>query len=113
LSSIFGEKNTNIILSTSDRIQQGKFNFLTVGLMEHFQIQAELFISTWALTESSPEALEYVASSQWFNANHFLIAWGITDRLFPSGYKIVPLLKDRNVQVIETPYQPKNFYGFA
>lgn len=76
LSTILGEENINVITKPDQTIKEGKINIIPSGhkLLDSLNItHTDLFISTWALSESNGYAQEYVASKSYFDAKHLLI----------------------------------------
>lgn len=82
LSSIFGEKNVNLIQNSSNLIQSEKINLLPICFIDKYELVADLFISTWALTESSRYSQEYVLKLNWFDSKHFLLAYNYKSSRF-------------------------------
>lgn len=52
----------------------GAVNIVPIGLVEHLEVSADLFISNWALNESTPAAQRDVAARDWFGAPRLLLA---------------------------------------
>lgn len=66
------------------------------------------FISTWALSESPPEAIDYVINDRlFFEADNILTAFQTADDKFPFAQSFGDKL---NIQEIE--HIPGNYYGF-
>ncbi len=78
LASIFGEEDIKILKNDDDGIEKNKINLIPVCFVNLHNITADLFISTWALSESSKYSLEYVISRNWFNSKQFLLAYSST-----------------------------------
>ncbi|MDP3966118.1 MAG: putative sugar O-methyltransferase [archaeon] len=74
LSSVFGEKKINFIASIKDKIEEGKINILPICFLEKIKLHADLFISTWALNESSEYSQNYVIKNKWFGSKNQLLA---------------------------------------
>lgn len=75
LSSILGEERVTLHCDASSPISEGRINILPVGLVDKMtDFEADLFISTWALNESTPEAQRYVLGHRWFGAERLLLA---------------------------------------
>ena len=64
-----------MIESSKDKIIEGQINILPVCFIEDFDLKADLFISTWALTESSEYSQEYVFNKKMFGARDILLAF--------------------------------------
>ncbi len=75
LSSIFGEKEVNMILTHHDNIQSGRINLISsLSLQEHDKLRSEGFLSTWALNESPKSDQLMVLERDFFQATHILMA---------------------------------------
>ena len=48
-------------------------NIVPIGLAAELAVQADVFISTWALNESADPAQRMVADGGWFGARHLLL----------------------------------------
>jgi hypothetical protein len=75
LSTIFGESAVRLFRDGSESIQEGKFNLIPVCFAEKYSLKADLFISTFALNESSPYAHDFVDRRDFFGAEHILLAY--------------------------------------
>lgn len=77
-------------------------------------LQGELFISTWALSESTPAAYKWVVNHNWFGAHNLLLAYNehwkpwpentLEESLEGSGWR---------VEQEAIPFLPGSFYLFA
>lgn len=73
LASIFGEKEVQLLLHPDDRIIESRINLVPVWMAEDLMTRADLFISTWALNESSTQAQRAVVERNWYGAPHLLL----------------------------------------
>ncbi len=53
LTTILGENKVNLIQNSDEKIAVGKINLLPVCFIDKYELKGDLFVSTWALTESS------------------------------------------------------------
>lgn len=111
LATIFGPEAVHTIRNPGDRPREGAFNILPVGLIEHIQPRADLFISTWALSESSPFAQDWVAA-HWFGASSLLLAFQESSAELPHAGRLRALAEHAGAQVIPFPELPGNSYAF-
>ncbi len=75
LASVLGEEKVVVHSSESTPIAEGRINILPVGLVDKLSgFPADLFISTWALNESTEEAQRHVVDRRWFGAGRLLLA---------------------------------------
>lgn len=73
LSSVFGEESVNIV-DDDNPVTEGKINLISSPNLEKVDSDYDLFISTWALSESPMEMHDFVDSREWFGANSLLMA---------------------------------------
>ena len=106
LSTIFGEANINLLQTPQDVLQFGKINILPICLLDRLKIKADLFISTWALNESSSHSQCYVANKKWFGAKHILLGYGGNSNWLEKTI----VNAGATIEAIE--FCPKNYYAF-
>lgn len=112
LSSIFGEKQINLILNPDGKIIKNKINILPVQFIDKVKFKADLFISTWALSESSKYSQDLVVKHKWFGAKHLLLAYQDNpDGLF-SPKRVGKLAADRGALIEDIEFLPGNHYAF-
>lgn len=58
-------------------------NVVPIGLVPELDVDADLFISTWALNESAAPAQQHVRDRRWFGADALLLAMHAGDPLAP------------------------------
>jgi hypothetical protein len=93
LSSVLGPDEVNLMTGPESAIADGKINLLPSGLIAQAPA-ADFFISTWALSESTPAAEEYVEERDWFGADRLLLAFSegtLGPRATRAGASIEPL----------------------
>lgn len=93
LCSVFGKDKINLIKNKKDIIEKGKINILPLCFIEEFDLNVDLFISTWALNESSVYSQEYVKNKNFFNAKNFLIAIGEQIKRIPNSHYLIDFYK--------------------
>ncbi len=95
LASVLGEDRVTLHAGPDAAIVAGKANIVPVGLAGALHLDATLFISTWALNESTPEAQRYVLDRNWFNAASLLLGMHAGDpfarHVLDAGALAVPL----------------------
>ena len=111
LSTILGEERIHILRTSDDFIKKGKINLVPLCFLEHVHFSCDLFISTWALSESSAVAQDYVESQNWFNAKHLLLAFQSANQQFPAATRLGSLAQSRGAKLMEVPSFPGNFYA--
>lgn len=109
LGAVLGEQHIHLLEGPGDVIIMGKINLISIGFLKNLSLYADLFISTFALTESSPLALEYVIAQNWFNSRSMLLAGFEED----ASSRAILETAQRNRWVIERPvWQPPQYYVF-
>lgn len=112
LSIVFGPEEVHIFTDNKDKIIRRKINIIPLGLIDRQKLNAELFISTWALSESSRRCQEIVKSWKFFGAKHLLLAFHKSTYYLPdSGYtkSILP----KKVKVEEINSMKNDYYAFV
>ncbi len=112
LSTIFGEENVNLIQSPQQTIQEGKINLVPVCFIPNLSLQAELFISTWALNESSVASQDAVTQRNWFGAKHLLLAYLENYPGLPDSERVAKAAVARGASIEDIEFLPKNHYVF-
>lgn len=75
LTAIFGPEGVHQIRTEEDVVLPGRINLLPLTFLERRgDLRADLFISAFALNESSDLAQDFVLSRNWFGARHLLVA---------------------------------------
>jgi len=110
LSSVFGEENINVITPTKQAVKPGKINIISVGSLKLLQgFKPDLFLSTWALSESQPEALEVfdVLSG---GIEHYLVAMHLGTDLFnkETVQKLVSYLENEGCRKEKMEFFPQD-----
>lgn len=112
LSAIFGSENVILITSAKDKIGKGKINVLPVTYLKYHKIKADLFISTWALSESSRYSQDRVTALNWFGAKGILLGFQKANDHFPYADNPGKILQDMGGNIEQIPFLPDNYYGF-
>jgi hypothetical protein len=100
-----------VVRSGRDGIRAGAFNIVPVGLVEAVRPRADLFISTWALSESSREAQDWVAG-HWFGAQRLLLAFQESSADLPDAGRIRQCAEGAGAVVAAVPELAGNSYAF-
>jgi hypothetical protein len=76
ISGTLGKDSFCILTDGNLIIQTGKINYLPVTLVEKVQnLNANLFIATWSLTEANKHTQDTIESMNFFNADHILLGY--------------------------------------
>jgi hypothetical protein len=81
LSAVLGEDQVILHHSPPVRPAEGRVNIVPIGLVAGMTVEADLFISNWALNESTPAAQQDVVARRWFDAQSLLLAMHAGDPL--------------------------------
>jgi len=111
LATILGLKKVNFIKDLNEKIEFGKINILPICFIDQFKLKADLFISTWALTESSTYSQEYVLKFNWFDSKHILLGYNDRSTHFPDIIKR-EIANRREFINEEIDFIPGNRYAF-
>ena len=115
LASLLGESTVILMTAQGQRIVPGKINLVPVCFVKDVQMQADMFISTWALSESAMGAQTFVVNNNWFGAKHLLLAYHgqyngqHNARLSLGGFDCT---KDNELKINEINFLPGNYYAF-
>lgn len=117
LACCFGQKKINLILKPGDQIITGQINIIplnqTVITNLNFN-QTDLFISTWALSESSETSQQFVENNHYFQAQHLLIGHQEKSADTPFSENIANHLSSYSIIHQEKiPLLKNNYYLFA
>jgi hypothetical protein len=95
LASVLGEAQVVLHAGPEVTVATGKINIVPIGLACRLDLDVDLFISTWALNESSVDAQRFVLDRNWFSAPSLLLGMHAGDPFAPhaldAGAVAVPL----------------------
>lgn len=112
LSTIFGENCVKLLQKPEDTILSKKINILPLCFLDKHDISADVFISTWGLSESTKFSQDYVFSHNWFNANLLLLAYQKNDEQLPQAERIGKYAFRSGALLTEISFLPGNYYAF-
>lgn len=114
LSTVFGTRSVRLVTSAGDKIQKGKLNIIPVGLLDSFtnQLNADLFISTWGLSESSTYAQDFVAKRNWFGAEHIFLGFQKSSHNLPTAELVGKLASKKGATVEPLALLPNNSLAY-
>lgn len=104
LGSTLGPDCVHLVSEPHDSLRPGLVNLVPVGLCGLVS-DADLFISTWALSESTPAAEDLVIGQAWFGASRLLLAYSegtLGRRAAREGATTIPI----------GAFLPRNDYAF-
>jgi hypothetical protein len=113
LSTVLGPDSVNLLRQPDDLIQMGKVNVVPLCFVDNIQVHADLFLSMWALSESSSAAQDYVTSQRrWFDANHLLLAYQDTNQAVPYASRLGEIASRAGAFTMDFEFLPGNYYAF-
>lgn len=112
LATIFGVEEVALILEPDRPIQARKINILPVCYVDQVSFSADLFVSTWALSESSLEAMDDVVARGWYGARRLLVAYQRSSKLHPHAERVGALATAHGAVVEAIDFVPGSFYAF-
>lgn len=117
LSTIFGPDKINLIIETGQNIQKGKINIIPINKSILGGIswgEPEIFVSTWALSESSDYAQNFVGSLAFFGARYLLFGHQESSSHVPYAESITKHLSTYNIIYHKKiPLLKNNYYLFC
>lgn len=112
-----GEAKVNLVTEPGMTIQPGKVNIVPSTLYEQTNgIHADMFISTWALSESPKSVQVAVAEKNFFGATHFLVGFhqcGNHIPFYDESMHLGAILKQNGCKIEDVKVIPGvNYYAF-
>jgi len=93
------------------QVADGKINILPLSLVEQHRPACELFVSTWALSESSRVAQDYVSDNDFFGAGRLLLAFQDSCKTWPNADRVGKLADKRGAKIERIDFLPGNYYA--
>jgi hypothetical protein len=114
LGTILGEASVNLVSAHEAPLTQGALNLVPVGLVGVLDsARADLFISTWALSETGPDGQEQVFSRDWFGAKRLLLACQRSSTDFAAADRVTAAAMAEGAMISDIELLPGNCYAFA
>jgi hypothetical protein len=78
LNTVFAPEDVHLLTPSNayDGIKQGVINLLPHGLARETVIDPDIFVGTWSLSESTPEATYLCEELGWFNSRWAILGYG-------------------------------------
>lgn len=111
LSSVLGPDQVNLVRSEDDDLLEGKVNLVSLPFVHALDVKADLFVSTWALSESTPAAQQFVAERDWFGARHLLLAVQDDPRSWPDAFDVHRIAVAAGARSIPMSFLPQSHYA--
>lgn len=119
LKTIFGREAVHIVHGSNFNIKNGLINVIPLdkkvfSTIDKIIDNTDLFISTWALSESNEAMQNYVKSASYFKAKYLLLAYQKSNSSFAHAENVKKI--GENYGIIfndETEYLKDNYYLFC
>jgi len=112
LATVLGEENVHLLQNYEDTIHAEKINLVPICFVDCHEISADLFISTWALSESSRYSQDYVMAHKWFDSKHILLAYQDSCKKLPDAGRLRKLAASSGAAIEDIEFLPGNHYAF-
>ena len=112
LSSILGPEVVHLIRHEDDALAVGAVNLLPFRRLDLVDGKADLFVSTFALSESPSSVQTDVANRSWFGAKHLLLAYQTSNPVFPKWEGMERLAVQSGAAVLPMEQRPTDRYAF-
>lgn len=112
LATILGEESVNLLHNPEDAIHAEKINLIPICFLERHKISGDLFISTWALSESSKFSQDYVLTHKWFNSKHILLAYQDSSNILPDADRVGKIAASTGAVIQDIEFLAGNHYAF-
>lgn len=112
LSTVLGEKSVNLLQSPEGTIDAEKVNLRPICFLNSHSMSADLFISTWGLSDSSKYSQDYVLARKWFNSKHILLAYQDSSNNWPDADRVGKLAAKSGAAIEDIEFLPGHHYAF-
>ena len=113
LSVILGEEKVNFIDNEKGKIMDGKINIVPLNYVGVCgEVKADLFVSTWALSESSLFSQRFVIEKNMYEARHILMAYQEKNIRLPNAEGVKDIVQKFGCVIEDISFLPPNHYIF-
>jgi hypothetical protein len=98
LSCATDPESINVVTNDqSVKIQEGKINLVPIHRLEEIKdIDVDLFIALWSLSEAAEKTQEFMEKTNFMNAQHLLMAFHSNqDATLPNGNRLYNFTRDK------------------
>jgi len=110
MQKIYLEKMGLKVNTFSGKIIPGIINLVSILDMDSLNTKVDLFITTWALSEATKEAQDFMLLKKYYGAEKALMAFQKSSGLFPFAENIKENFSGGNL--LDTPFIDDNYYYF-
>lgn len=113
LSVIFGPDRVHLLRRPTDKIVPMAINVASVAFVDQIAGDVDLFVSSFALSESSAEAQRYVTARDWFGARNLLLVFQKpTSATHFRGADLASAAQAAGARIETGEMHPNDFYAF-
>jgi hypothetical protein len=112
LSAVLGVDKVTLHTQPNMPIEKDKFNLMPLASAKNRVLHADMFVSTWALSESSRYSQDYVVEHQWFNCAKLLLAFQESTVNLPDAGRIRQLALGAGCSIHPIEFMAGNSYAF-
>lgn len=112
LSMALGAPNVHLWLGQGRPPESGVV-IVPVSLARELEVEVDLCISTWAISECSSFAQDYVSGKRnWYGAERLLLAFQASNEQLPNAGRLDAISRDAGCAVMPVEVIDDNFYAF-
>lgn len=104
LSSVMGQETVHCLTEGNQKPLPGKINLMPVAFLDRGDLKPDVFVSTWALSESPTLTQQLVINRNWYGAPHLLLAFQRASKSFPFAEELAIAGSQRGGKVRDLPY---------
>jgi hypothetical protein len=112
LTSIFGAEHVDLALEAGHLPRPGVFTIVPPGLAQTLDVDADLFVSLWAMSESTRTGQDAIVRARWFGAPALLTAFQHRGAGVPDSARVGRLIEDAGGHLYPIALPGGSSYGF-
>ena len=112
LATVLGPSRVHLHETPGEGVREGLVNLVPVSFTSDLRVTADLFISTWALSECSREAQDFVIARRWFGAKRLLLAYQGRSGDFAQAERLGALAAAQGARIVPIGFLPGHHYAF-
>ncbi len=112
LTTVFGPDAVDLATAPGHRPRPGVITLVPDALADTLDVEADLFVSLWALSETPSAGQDAVAAGGFFGADRLLLAYQRSNPDVPDAERVVALVRAAGGTVEPLPGPGGHWYGF-
>jgi hypothetical protein len=114
LGSVLDDDSVHLLTRPDEQLRPQMVNLVPTGLVSVLDAaRADLFVSTWALSETTAEAQDHVLAHDWYRAPHLLLGYQDSSNVFQAAARVGELARARGASIHHLELLPGNYYAFV